>query len=1034
MSKELINVMSAPVLGPDARRIEVAVPSGTSVEEMIALSLPGLSRESYGTLRVSLVNAHGMMPIGRDIWHVTKPKVGTRVVIRVVPGKNALRSVLMVVVAVAAMAIGQFWVAPFLTGAGFSTTAASIAAGLVTTGLTALGALLVNALIPPSKTKTADNEDAYQISGWRNKVPAAGDVVPSIFGQIRYAPPFAATSYTEIVGDDQYIRALFNFGYGAVSTTGFRIGRTSLSEYDEVQIEVRDGRADDEPVTLYPKQVLEESVSVELARPFPRDDAGTILKAEDTIETPIVRQTAVDTATVSIIIACSSGLFQASTNGTYLPVSVDIRVRQRLLGAADWSDVETLTITSSKAKPIYRQFTWNLPSRGRYEIELTRMTDERTANTVSDTCLWAGLQSIRPEYPIAFSKPIALVALRIKATYQLSGALDNFNALCQREELVYDGTQWAAGSSSNPASAYVLALQGDHNPFPAADEEIDWEVLADWHDWCDQKGLKFDYVAEKRSSLGDILAAICAAGRATPRHDGVKWSVVIDRPTELVIDHISPRNSSDFSWQRTYFDPPDGFRVSFKDASNDYESNERIVPWVGHVGAVDLTEDLELIGKTDPDEIFIEARRRMHELEHRPDSYSAIQSGLARVATRGDHVRGSYDVLTRTQISARVKSISGALIELDDAVTMEEGTSYGIRFRVFENDQDEIGTSLVREVRSQAGEYRAVVIKDKEALPALGELIHFGPLSSVDLPLVVKGIEPGNDFSAVVHMIDAAPIIDELTDAEVPPAWDGRAGEEINLASVMPTAPKITSVASGTAGTGDADGLSILIAQGSGSAAVVSSFEVDHKLDTDSSWTTLVLPVANGGAAIDGYVSADTVNIRARSVTTDGTTGAYTTTITVTIGSDDPVLPSALNAGLITATGSLGRATLSLSTTADTATAQLQLYRVPTGETLNRSTHFVGVPVAVAPSSSVNLVDGDATRTTMLSNGAFGSAEAWMLGDGWSIAGGKATHAAGTAGDLDQSMSFAEGKFYRIGFVISGVTAGNLNPLISGGG
>ena len=788
---ELIPITRVPVVGADTKRIDLTAPPGSSIRDMIAVALPGLPESDFGLLRVSLVNDQGMMPVSHDYWPVTRPKVGTRVVIRIVPAKNALRSVLMVVVSIAAIAIGQFWLAPYLVGAGMSTAAAGLIGGLVTAGLTALGALLVNALIPPTRPKDQDRKNSYQLSGWKNRVPGAQDVLPWIAGKHRYAPPFAATSYTEIVGDHQYIRALFTFGYGPVLLSDFRIGDTSLDDYDEVDIEVREGRIGDDPITLYPRQVIEEGVSVELVRPFPRDDDGEILTGEDTEETPIVRQTAANTKDVSVIIAFQSGLFSADSNGEYKALTVKVRIRQRLYGAASWTDVTTLKITAQKSETFFRQHTWELPTRGRYEIEVTRMTDERTSTQLSDRCFFAGLQSIRPEYPINFGKPIALVALRIKATYQLNGALDNFNALAQREMPVYSGDTWVNGQGSSPASAYVLALKGNHNPFPVTDDEINYAEIADWYAFCESKGLKFDYVFEEAVSFGEMLAIICAAGRATPRHDGTKRTIVVDRPGGLVIDHLSPRNSSDFSWQRIYFDPPDAFRIDFNDATNNYEPATRIVPWPGFVGIPNLTEQLELPGKTDPHEIWVEARRRMYELLYRPDSYSAMQSGAARVATRGDLVKGSYDVIARTQVSARVKSVSDYLIELDEQVTMGSGQSYGIRFKIYSYDDDdtEYVSSVTSEVHSLEGEWASINVKDKTNMPTVGDLIHFGPLAEVSRSYRVKGIEPGEDFSGVVHMIDAAPEIDELTDAETPPAWDGYVGEEVDGGTVAPAVP-----------------------------------------------------------------------------------------------------------------------------------------------------------------------------------------------------------------------------------------------------
>ena len=1033
MKNSVIPVSSLPVVGAAEQRVDVTVPVGSSVADMIAIAMPQLPQEQYGALRVSLVNERGEMLVSRAYWHVTKPRAGARVVIRIVPGKNALRSVLMIVVAVGAMIIGQYWLTPMLLEAGWGSVAAGIAGSLFSAGLTVAGALLINALIPPASVKSQERDRSYQLSGWRNRVPSSDDVLPCLFGKVRYAPPFAATSYTEIVGDDQYIRALFTFGYGPVLLDDFRIGDTSLSNYDEVEIEVREGRAGDLPVSLFPRQVLEDPVSVTLERPYPRNDNGDVQSSEDTIETPVVRPTALHSTHASVILAFQGGLFSVNDSGNYLPLTVEIRIRQRLYGATDWTDVETLKLTAKKSAPFFRQHTWKLPTRGRYEIEVTRMTDERTSTRLSDDCTFAGLQSIRPEYPINFDKPLALVALRIKATHQLSGALDDFNALAQREMPVYNGADWVAGAGSNPASAYLVALQGNHNPFPIADSEIDFDVIADWYAFCETKGLKFDYCVDRAMSFRDMLLAVCAAGRASPRHTGKQWSVVIDRPDDVVIDHISPRNSSDFRWSRSYFKPPDALRVTFQDSTNNYETAERLIPWIGFTGTPDVTEDLELVGKVDPDEIFIEAMRYMFVLKYRPDSYSAVQSGVARVATRGDLVMGSYDVLSHTQTSARVLSVSGSLVELDELIAMEEGKEYGIRYRVYENEQDAVGQSVVSKVRTQTGEQRTVTLKENETIPVVGELIHFGPLANVSTPLKVKGVEPGKDFSGVLHFVDAAPIIDEETDALVPPAWSGIVGDEAASAVILPATPRITSVASGVAETGSADGLTVLVVAGTGSTALLSTFEIDHKLSSDTDWTTLSVPVANGGADIEGQTFGAEVELRVRAVASDGTAGPYTSVVTVVIGSNDPVLPEALDVNLITVTGGLGNAVASLTTTADEATELLQLYRVPAGDELNRELHFVGAPVATAPNSSANLLDGDSTRTTLLSNGAFNSVDAWVLGNGWSIASGKAEHASGAAGNIDQSIGFTSGKYYRLGFVVDSMTAGTIKPLISGG-
>lgn len=687
----LLQLTTAPVIDPGSARLDMTVPAGATIDDMITLGLPSLAVIDRKHLRVTLVSAESMMPVAQQYWRHVRPKSGVRVVIRVVPGKNAVRSILMVVVSIAAFAL-----APVIAGAlGFSAASAGfgLVKGLITAGLTAIASLAINALIPPPKPNDdGEKRNTFQVSGWRNRVPGASDPVPMLFGAHRVAPVFAATTYTEIVGDEQFARGLFTFGYGPLFLSDIRIGETSIDEYDEVELQQRSGFSYDPAITLYPRQVIEEATGIELVRPLPRDDAGEVVEGQPAEEKPVTRATALDSASCSVIIAVPSGLFEVDNDGNVRQRTVSVRIRQRLAGSPDWQDVTTLEISAGKRETFFRQHSWDFPARGKYEIQVTRMTDEQTSTRISDRVTLAAVQSIRPEYPINFDKPLCLLAMRIKATYQLNGALDNVNAMATR--LAEAGE---LANTSNPAAAYVKALTGPCNPYPVVAASIDMDAINDWYAFCQTKGLKYDRLHDAAENLGEMLLAICAAGRATPRHDGVRWSVVIDRPDDMVIDHISPRNASDFQWSRTYFEPPHAFRVPFFDAANDYKPAERIVPWPGHAGPIDRTEQIEMPGKTDPAEIWREARRRQYELIYRPDSYRAMQSGAARVATRGDLVALSSDVLTRTQVSARVRAVQGAMIALDDIVTMEAGKTYAIRFRTF-TSADTIGTSFVRQV------------------------------------------------------------------------------------------------------------------------------------------------------------------------------------------------------------------------------------------------------------------------------------------------------------------------------------------------
>jgi hypothetical protein len=1031
----MVPVLAASAIDPGNGRIKIEVPFGLTIAEIIDQVMPERTiANEY--LRVALVTKEGSQIVPPAVWHRARPHAGVHVVIRVIPGKDALRSILQIVVAVAAVALGQYWALSLGFVAG--TTGYALASGLIGLGVTVVGNLLINALIPPVKPTSADREkqNRYAISGWRNRLELDG-AVPVPLGTMRYAPPFAALSWSEIVGDWLYIRSLFNFGYGRLSIDDMRIGETSLAEYDEVEIEARDGVSGDAPISLFPRQVAEETIGAELVMPYPRDDLGNVVSGSSPIETPVTRTTGADASGASVIFAWPAGLFSTNKKGETQNAGVVVKIQQRLASADeddDWQDVETLTIVASKLEAFYRQHTWDFPTRARWQIRVTMMTPETFDLQVQRRTSWAVLQTIRPEYPINFGEALALVALRIKATHQLQGQLDNFNAQVTRICLDYDhlsGT-WIERETSNPASLYRYVLQSNANPRPVADAGIDIEQLEDWHNFCRIKGLKYDRVVDDAAtSLSDILAEVTAAGRASKRHDGRKWGVVIDRPQELVVDHVNPRNSYGFSSRRSYVRPPDGLRVKFLDATNDYQSAERLVPWPGHTGSIVLTEALDLPGKTDPAEIFREATRRMFETIHRPDVHQASQDGPVRVATRGDLLMMNTDVLYRTQVSARVRSASGAIVEITDPVTMEKDQSYGIRFRVFTDEEDTIGASIVRLLVNNPGETSVLLLSSGGQLPAAGDIVHFGIAGTDSFPVVVNGIEAGEDFSVHYRLLDAAPIIDELTDALIIPAWNGRVGGEIDDSLLQPPAPRFTSISSGVSGAGEAGLITYLIVPGSGPIPT-SKYVVEHRLVGAPTWQTITIPAANGGGDIPGYSNGNAVQIRAYAKSSTDINGPVSPTVAITVGAADLAIPIALDAGMITVGALLGGAVVQFATSADAATTQIQIYR-STGGVVDRTTDAVGEPILVELSRSYSQGVGDTTRENLLVNGNMDSGGTWALGTGWSISSGTANHSAGTGSAIGQPLAAQSGKFYRISFDLSTVTAGDLTPRLTGG-
>ena len=151
--------------------------------------------------------------------------------------KDGLRTVAFLAVAVASYGAGTLFEAPF-------------ASFLAATATNIAGGLLINELIPPqipdqSQPQAAGEVPGFQtksLSGSRNK-PGSYSLFPKLYGERRVKPYYAASPYTEIVGNDQYIHMLFFLNQGAISVlddTASRIiaGRIYNNSYENRSITV----------------------------------------------------------------------------------------------------------------------------------------------------------------------------------------------------------------------------------------------------------------------------------------------------------------------------------------------------------------------------------------------------------------------------------------------------------------------------------------------------------------------------------------------------------------------------------------------------------------------------------------------------------------------------------------------------------------------------------------------------------------------------------------------------------------------------
>ena len=754
----------AEVLAADGLRLTVArhpfgagaavtdIAAGDTVAEIVGLHWPHAMR--------CAATADGVPVVHAD-WDRVRPR-GTIELVGVPRGPLAA--------AVAAIA------------SAVSSAVGAITGGALFSGFTGklLGAalsigarFLLNALFPPPQPQLAEDDTpspTYSIGGARNELRPF-EPVAVVLGTHRVSPAYAAVPYTEFVGDDQYLRAIFCWGHGPLTISDIRIGETAITEFEDVEIETFEGLSGDSAPTLYPGTVIQEDLNITLEA-----STGQVRTTADNIDEIIVD------------VVAPNGLFRITkADGQRVQFSVVFTIEYAVAGSGSWTLAATVTLGGDKPDAIRRGYRFAV-TRGRYDVRLTRTTaaysgtDDGQGNiiqeTVSEDIVWTAVRGVRNESPVNTDVPVALTAIRIRATEQLSGNIETLNGMVSSRVTAWNGSAWVADTvSTNPADLIRHVLQSEGNRRPLADSLIDLAALQDFHAWCVTKGFTFNHVRDFSASVWETVRDIAAAGRAIVTFLDGKWSVRWDDSADAVVQHFTPANSSAFSGQRDYIDLPHAFRVRFINANRDYLQDERVVYDDGYdANNATRFEGLEFPGVTDPDLIWKLARYHLAQLKLRRETYELTTDFEHLVCTRGDRVRVTHDVPKWGLGYGRVKAVSGDQITIDGDVTMEAAGSYAIRFRRSD------GTSSLRTVVTEAGTVSIInlVADAGEASPAVDDLFMFGVLGLESVVLRLQSIRPIANLGARLTLVDDAPAIHDADTGTIPTFTTG-ISEPVNL-------------------------------------------------------------------------------------------------------------------------------------------------------------------------------------------------------------------------------------------------------------
>ena len=787
---------------------------GSTVRDIVNVVCPPQLTESVSA--VVFINDH---IIAEEYWHVVRPKEGTIVNVRIVPKggkgkKNPLASILSIAVLVAAPYVGAA-----LAGSLGVTSAFGIAA--FRAGVSIVGSMLVSALAPPPKQSNSGNANnpasspTQFIEGASNSMTPFG-VVPICLGTNRMFPLQAAKPYTENQGNDQYVRQMFTYGYGEkITLSDIRIGETSITEFSDVEMDHKLEGNLYETSALYSNDVFQDEFSV-------------LIKHSDGY---IIRATQADINEAILDFTFPKGLFGINGNNDQVAATVVLTLDYSLSAADDWQ-TGTYPISGLNAEALRRSIRLIFPEPGTYDIRVSRVTVDITNPLIFTDVYLTAIQSIKYINPVNLVG-ISGTAIRIKATDQLNGSIDQFNALVSNEipDFDFDTGTWIVRATSNPASIYRYVLQGPANDRPLPDYRIDIAALEDWHQHCAWQGYSYNRVTDFETSVDQTLRDVAAAGAASPAIVDGKRTIVIDRIKDDIVQIITPRNSWGYSGQMAYPEMPHAFRVTFRNSAKGFLQDELIVYDDGYskygevAGTVAATkfETLELQSCTDSDLAFITGRRHIATARLRPETHSFMLDIENLVALRGDRIKFEHDVPLIGIGDGRIKNLvfggenitkvvygSDFVFAGSDVVVVSEvlevtSNVFAELDQVLENIDDVIvtlptdevigftlddtveiptngtyyarirlsdGTQLYRQVTSALGGQETFLFMEPLSLEEI-PLAH-GDLAYIveaggELDLIITRIEPADELSARITALDYAPAIFTAESAVIPP-------------------------------------------------------------------------------------------------------------------------------------------------------------------------------------------------------------------------------------------------------------------------
>jgi hypothetical protein len=214
---------------------------------------------------------------------------------------------------------------------------------------------------------------------------------------------------------------------------------------------------------------------------------------------------------------------------------------------------------------------WSVDNTKQYDVSITRTTEDDDDEKIIDKVYWTYLRSIDTTYPISFPSKLAVTAIRIKATDQLSGSITDLNGVVSSYCPVWDDVAETWGSTeadyevtNNQAALIRHVLTGNALARKRTSTQIDNDTLGEFYEFCETNGYAFNMYRDYTVGVFETCQDIASTARGSVSIKDGLWSVTADTERKPLCSISRPVTHGDSALTRSYIIAPTPLELNLR--------------------------------------------------------------------------------------------------------------------------------------------------------------------------------------------------------------------------------------------------------------------------------------------------------------------------------------------------------------------------------------------------------------------------------------------------------------------------------------